>query len=79
MRRARRQTFIICLRPEPRVEPVRALRGALKSLLRRHGLRALTVRPATPDECVTNVRRKGGPHDCARHRVPAARAVHRPR
>jgi hypothetical protein len=42
----RRPTFIIHLRPEPRVDAARALRGALKVLLRRFGLRAVDVRRA---------------------------------
>lgn len=47
MKRADRPTFIVHLRPEPHVDDVvRALRGALKVLLRRFGLRALSVRPA---------------------------------
>jgi hypothetical protein len=39
-----RPTFVIVLRPEPGVDPVRALRAALKVLLRRFGLKALEVR-----------------------------------
>jgi len=39
-----RPTFVIELRPEPGViEPVRALRVALKELLRRHGLRCINA------------------------------------
>jgi hypothetical protein len=42
---AERPTFTITLRAEPNVEDaIRALRAALKSLLRRHGLRAIAVR-----------------------------------
>lgn len=44
MKRTPRPTFIIRLRPEPSVNPVRALRGALKVLLRRFGLRAVDIR-----------------------------------
>ena len=36
--------FIICLRAQPRVEPIRALRAALKALKRRHGLQCVSVR-----------------------------------
>jgi len=39
-----RPTYLVRLRPEPRVDPVRALRAGLKSLLRRYGLRCLAVR-----------------------------------
>lgn len=38
-----RPTFIVHLRPEPRVDAVRALRLALKTLLRRFGLRAISL------------------------------------
>jgi hypothetical protein len=38
-----RPTFIVHLRPEPGIHPIRALRGALKVLLRRFGLRAISV------------------------------------
>jgi hypothetical protein len=39
-----RPVFVLKLRPEPRVtDPVRALRAALKALLRRYGLRCLTA------------------------------------
>jgi hypothetical protein len=36
-------TFVIRLRAAPKVDPIKALRGALKVLLRRFGLRALSV------------------------------------
>ena len=39
-----RPIFVLRLRPEPRVDAVRALRAALKALLRRFGLRAIDVR-----------------------------------
>jgi hypothetical protein len=35
--------FVLRLRPLPRVDPIRALRGALKTLLRRHGLRCISL------------------------------------
>jgi hypothetical protein len=38
-----RPVFVLQLRPEPRVDAIRALRQALKTLLRRHGLRCLSV------------------------------------
>ena len=38
-----RPIFILRLRPEPRVDPTKALRRALKLLLRHCGLRALSV------------------------------------
>ena len=38
-----RPTFTVVLRPEPGVEPIRALRFALKFLLRRFKLRAIQV------------------------------------
>jgi hypothetical protein len=34
-----RPTYLIRLRPERGVDPIRALRAILKSLLRRHGMR----------------------------------------
>jgi hypothetical protein len=39
-----RPTYLVRLRPEPNVDPVRALRAALKHLLRRHGLRCISAR-----------------------------------
>ena len=39
-----RPIFVLALRPEPRVDSIRALRGALKMLKRRFGLRAVTIR-----------------------------------
>jgi hypothetical protein len=39
-----RPTFIVRLRPEPDVDnATRALRAALKALLRRYGLRAISI------------------------------------
>ena len=38
-----RPTFLIRVRPEPGVDPIRALRALLKVALRRFGLRAVTV------------------------------------
>ena len=44
-----RPQFIIVLEPEKHVtDPVRALRGALKRLLRSYGLRAVSVEEAKP-------------------------------
>jgi hypothetical protein len=44
-----RPVFIVQLRPEPRVtEPVRALKAALKLLLRRCGLKAISVEEKVP-------------------------------
>ena len=43
-RKHERPVFVLALRPEPRVDGIRALRGALKVLKRRFGLRAVTVR-----------------------------------
>jgi hypothetical protein len=42
--RQSRPVFIVCLQPQKGVEPIRALRGALKTLFRRHGLRCATVK-----------------------------------
>jgi hypothetical protein len=39
-----RPVFVIALRPEPRVDGIRALRGALKTLKRRFGLRCVNIR-----------------------------------
>jgi hypothetical protein len=38
--------FIVCLQAQKGVEPIRALRGALKTLKRRYGLRCVTIREA---------------------------------
>jgi hypothetical protein len=39
-----RPIFVLKLRPEPQVvDPVKALRAALKALLRRHGLKCITA------------------------------------
>jgi hypothetical protein len=40
----RRPVFVIRLRPEPRVDPIRALRGGLKALKRQFGLKCVEVR-----------------------------------
>ena len=41
---APRPVYTVHLKPEPWVnDPERALRNALKELLRRHGLRAITI------------------------------------
>jgi hypothetical protein len=45
-----RPAFILILRPEPDVDPIRALRGALKVLLRRFGLRAISVDAQVEDD-----------------------------
>jgi hypothetical protein len=37
-----RPVFVLRLRPEPHVNPVRALRQALKRLLRSYGMRCLS-------------------------------------
>jgi hypothetical protein len=42
--------FIIRLRAEPKVGAIRALRGALKVLLRRFGLRTISVRAESDQE-----------------------------
>jgi len=39
-----RPTYLVRLRPNPRIDAIRALRAALKVLLRRFGLRAIEVR-----------------------------------
>jgi hypothetical protein len=39
-----RPKLLVVLQPLPRVDPTRALRWALKRLLRDHGLRCLSVR-----------------------------------
>jgi hypothetical protein len=39
----RRSIFTLRLRPEKGVDPIRALRGALKILLRKFGLRTVSV------------------------------------
>lgn len=42
--------FVVVLRPLPGVDPIRALRGALKALRRYHGLQALRVEPLGADD-----------------------------
>jgi hypothetical protein len=45
MTTTKRPVFVLRLRPEPRVtDPVRALRSALKRLLRSYGLRCVDIR-----------------------------------
>jgi hypothetical protein len=39
-----RPLFVITLRPLPSVDPIRSLRGVLKGLLRRHGMRCVDLR-----------------------------------
>ena len=43
MRASDRPTFILRLRPEPGVDPIRALRHVLKRLLRDCGMRCVEV------------------------------------
>jgi hypothetical protein len=43
-KRPGRPTYLVRLRPEPGVDPIRALRRGLKSLLRQHGLRCISAR-----------------------------------
>jgi hypothetical protein len=43
------QVFVIRLRAAPKVDAIRALRGGLKLLLRRFGLRAISVRAEEPE------------------------------
>jgi hypothetical protein len=43
MSERRRPTYLIRLRPKPKIDAIRALRGALKVLNRRFGLRAIKV------------------------------------
>jgi hypothetical protein len=50
----RRPVYLLRLQPLPRVDPIRALRGALKTLLRQHGMRCLSLdkevnNPKTPE------------------------------
>ena len=39
----RRPVFVLQLRPEPRIDAIKALRAALKRLLRDYGLRCISV------------------------------------
>jgi hypothetical protein len=41
-----RPLFVVSLRPEPGVDGLRALRAALRTLLRRHGLRCVRITTA---------------------------------
>jgi hypothetical protein len=47
MNRTDRPTYVLRLRPEPGVAGLRALRAALKVLLRRFGLRCIELREET--------------------------------
>jgi hypothetical protein len=47
-RNASRPKFTLVLQPLPRIDPIRALKAALKRLLRDHGLRSLSVREGPP-------------------------------
>lgn len=42
MTAAERPVFLIALRAEPRVDAIRALRGLLKTALRKYGLRCVS-------------------------------------
>ena len=44
--RSERPVFVVCLQAQKGVEPVRALKAALKTLKRRYGLRCVTIREA---------------------------------
>jgi hypothetical protein len=55
-----RTAFIIVLRPEPGVDGTRALRAALKSLLRSFGLRAVRIATETPSADPGLAERQGG-------------------
>ena len=41
-----RPIFVICLRAERHVEPIRALRAALKTLKRAYGLQCVSIKQA---------------------------------
>jgi hypothetical protein len=45
-----RPIFTLTLRPEPHVEPIRALRRALKILLRNCGLRVISIHEHEQDK-----------------------------
>jgi hypothetical protein len=47
---APRPIFRLRLRPEPHIEPIRALRAALKRLLRDFGLRCVSVEQESPQK-----------------------------
>jgi hypothetical protein len=44
-----RPIFVLRLRPEKGINPIHGLRHALKELLRRHGLRCVSVCKLPPD------------------------------
>jgi hypothetical protein len=55
-----RPVFVLKLRPEPHVtDSIKALRFALKSLLRRFGLRCVSIREEQPPE--SNSRNSANP------------------
>jgi hypothetical protein len=60
MATARRTRYVLVLQPEPGVDPIRALRWALKSLLRKWGLRCVDLAEVAPEE-ETSIGRKAGP------------------
>jgi hypothetical protein len=50
MSEIKRPIFVLRLQPLPRVDAIKALRAALKNLLRQFGLRALSVEQEPPDK-----------------------------
>jgi hypothetical protein len=50
MTKAVRPNFLMVLRPEPGVDPIRSLRSVLKVLLRRYGMKCLRVDQMEPKE-----------------------------
>jgi hypothetical protein len=73
-----RPVFMLALRPEPRVDGIRALRGGLKYLLRSCGLRVVSLQeyPAAHAE---SVRPSVTNRDDRRRRYAAGQAVNVPR
>jgi hypothetical protein len=45
-----RPVFVLRLRPEHGIDPIHSLRHALKDLLRRYGMRAISVEQTTTEE-----------------------------
>jgi hypothetical protein len=49
-----RSIFVLRLRPEKGIDPIRALRNVLKELLRRHGMKCTSIDQINPEEEESN-------------------------
>lgn len=55
-----RETYLVVLRALPGIDGIRALRGALKALLRRHGLQCIKASPDPSDQEILAAGRRAG-------------------